>query len=539
MIQDVQNADLHYPDWGSITLGNLPVLQESGAYVAATETVQQMDFDPSLSWNAGQHITELMTLGDFSESLQLQALSLEQIAEMANLSLSELTLDDFPLLGKQTIRDLVTANPALSNLSVDQVPAIADLVSNITSINQPIGELLNNPSISELPLNRLDLSQYPLTSIPGISESLLSEFDQWDSMLIDEIPGLSDVAFSSFPGFSGLQGIPAIVNIVLGEAEEERKNTVSGGYYEGFDIPCTKKCAHIELGLPLEGKQWISGMSQDFTMGGSGFLTGLEPIGVHPFGKAFKLVILEVNEDEGIAIIGAFFRICTQYGCTPYIIGPVPMLPAWEGGFTFVGPVSGSALLTDLVSNQVSDPLPETFSGKANTKLGETSAASAFPRSRTGSSLNTDSPLQSLSSPIENFSILRSFSTGEQDITTKVIRPNPGIDLKADKGSLVKAATAGVVTHAQLDGTQTSGYGNKVIIEHSDSFKTSYSNLQDYSVKAGDVVVQGQAIGHLGNTGYATAPQLHFEVFKDGLLRDPIDYLNLSNSLSEGANDDS
>ncbi|MDH5610263.1 MAG: peptidoglycan DD-metalloendopeptidase family protein [Cyclobacteriaceae bacterium] len=104
----------------------------------------------------------------------------------------------------------------------------------------------------------------------------------------------------------------------------------------------------------------------------------------------------------------------------------------------------------------------------------------------------------------------------------KVERMHMGIDISAATGTPVIATADGVVEVAEyLPHT----YGNMLLIRHGDTYKTRYAQLDDYVVKAGDPVRQGQVIGHVGSSGKSTAPHLHYEVQKDNRNVDPKDYI--------------
>jgi murein DD-endopeptidase MepM/ murein hydrolase activator NlpD len=101
-----------------------------------------------------------------------------------------------------------------------------------------------------------------------------------------------------------------------------------------------------------------------------------------------------------------------------------------------------------------------------------------------------------------------------------------GIDIAGSAGDTVVAADGGeVIVSGWVDNT---GYGNRIMIRHSDGTVTLYGHLQSGSnkVKAGDKVSKGQAIGNRGSTGRSTGPHLHFEVRKSGSsFVNPINYL--------------
>lgn len=96
----------------------------------------------------------------------------------------------------------------------------------------------------------------------------------------------------------------------------------------------------------------------------------------------------------------------------------------------------------------------------------------------------------------------------------KEIDFNRGGSASADLGDTVTAAAAGTVRTAAHQGS-ANGYGNLVKIEHSGGFFTYYAHLNVLAVKAGERVLQGQAIGQVGNTskpGNNISPHLHYEV---------------------------
>ena len=100
-----------------------------------------------------------------------------------------------------------------------------------------------------------------------------------------------------------------------------------------------------------------------------------------------------------------------------------------------------------------------------------------------------------------------------------------GIDIKADRTTVVKAAEAGTVVAIKNDPR----YGLTVIIEHEDGFKTVYSNLLTTEFVVEDEKVEkGQSIGTVGNSAVfeiADEPHLHFEMIKNGEYVDPKLYL--------------
>lgn len=100
-----------------------------------------------------------------------------------------------------------------------------------------------------------------------------------------------------------------------------------------------------------------------------------------------------------------------------------------------------------------------------------------------------------------------------------------GIDIKADKTSVVKASADGKIKSIKNDPR----YGLSIIIEHQNGYETLYANLLTSEfVEVGEEVKQGQSIGTVGNTAtfeILDEPHLHFEITKDGETIDPNEFL--------------
>ena len=100
-----------------------------------------------------------------------------------------------------------------------------------------------------------------------------------------------------------------------------------------------------------------------------------------------------------------------------------------------------------------------------------------------------------------------------------------GIDIKAEKTTVVKAAESGTIKSIKNDPR----YGLTVVIDHGDGYQTIYANLLTSEfVVEGENVEKGQSIGTVGNTAVfevADEPHLHFEILKDSIQQDPNAYL--------------
>lgn len=96
-----------------------------------------------------------------------------------------------------------------------------------------------------------------------------------------------------------------------------------------------------------------------------------------------------------------------------------------------------------------------------------------------------------------------------------------GVDIAAPEGTPIRAVEHGEVIYSD----QLRGYGNMVIIRHSDGIVSVYAHNQVNLVRDGQQVVRGEVIGRVGSTGRVTGPHLHFEIRKNNLAQDPLLYL--------------
>ncbi len=99
---------------------------------------------------------------------------------------------------------------------------------------------------------------------------------------------------------------------------------------------------------------------------------------------------------------------------------------------------------------------------------------------------------------------------------------NDGIAIAVPEGTAVKAAEGGVVAYA---GSELKGYGNLVLIRHTNGFVSAYAHNGELNVKRGESVKRGQTIAKSGQSGNVSTPQLHFELRKGSTPVDPTQYL--------------
>ena len=100
---------------------------------------------------------------------------------------------------------------------------------------------------------------------------------------------------------------------------------------------------------------------------------------------------------------------------------------------------------------------------------------------------------------------------------------HPGLDLPNPAEPPVNAADGGTVVYAGWD---TTGYGNRIDIDHGNGYLTRYAHLSNIFVGLGQLVSRGQNIGQMGSTGRSTGPHLHFEIHYKGIAINPLAILH-------------
>ncbi len=98
---------------------------------------------------------------------------------------------------------------------------------------------------------------------------------------------------------------------------------------------------------------------------------------------------------------------------------------------------------------------------------------------------------------------------------------HPGIDVSTPRGTQIIAPADGVVTFRGPRGA----YGNALVVDHGYGIVTRYAHLDGFNTRPGQRVRRGDVIGFVGNTGRSTAPHLHYEVWVDDQLRNPIKFI--------------
>ncbi|MEI8027229.1 MAG: peptidoglycan DD-metalloendopeptidase family protein [Pseudomonadota bacterium] len=125
-----------------------------------------------------------------------------------------------------------------------------------------------------------------------------------------------------------------------------------------------------------------------------------------------------------------------------------------------------------------------------------------------------------LKSPIEAARVTSGFSMARFHPIFKTNRPHMGVDYGAPEGTPIRAIGSGVVETASY----REGSGNYLQIKHNGTYETAYKHLSAFAknIIPGSKVEQGEIIGYVGSTGWATGPHLHFELYRNGAYVDPL-----------------
>jgi murein DD-endopeptidase MepM/ murein hydrolase activator NlpD len=128
--------------------------------------------------------------------------------------------------------------------------------------------------------------------------------------------------------------------------------------------------------------------------------------------------------------------------------------------------------------------------------------------------------------PIDNKDLKRTASGWGYRIDPiyKIRKFHYGLDFSAPVGTPIYATGNGII-ESVLKESESKGYGNVIIINHLYGYKTLYGHMSKFNVKKGNKIKRGDIIGFVGNTGKSTGPHLHYEVIKEKVKVNPINYL--------------
>lgn len=103
----------------------------------------------------------------------------------------------------------------------------------------------------------------------------------------------------------------------------------------------------------------------------------------------------------------------------------------------------------------------------------------------------------------------------------KTYKMHTGMDFTAPVGTDIYSTGSGTVVEVEYG---SGGYGKHVIVDHGFGYQTLYGHMYKVNVKRGQKVLRGEVLGTVGNTGTSTGPHLHYEVIKNGIKINPVNY---------------
>ena len=125
-----------------------------------------------------------------------------------------------------------------------------------------------------------------------------------------------------------------------------------------------------------------------------------------------------------------------------------------------------------------------------------------------------------LSRPLKSGRITSAYGYRTNPVTGKYSK-HSGLDIGAKEGAEIHAVMSGIVKKSSWEDS----YGNYILIDHGNGYKTLYAHCSKLLKKAGDTVEAGETVALVGHTGRATGPHLHIEVRKNGEKIDPQPFL--------------
>lgn len=191
--------------------------------------------------------------------------------------------------------------------------------------------------------------------------------------------------------------------------------------------------------------------------------------------------------------------------------------------------------INNITANQTNTTTQNKVNSNANTNENTTTLNTTTNTAKTNTTNNTQTETKKEEKQVKELNFAKPV---EGDIVREYAKDNliysntldewtthTGIDIKAEKTTVVKSAEEGTVKSIKNDPR----YGLTIVIEHENGFQSVYSNLLTSEfVVEGERVEKGQSIGTVGNTAVfeiADEPHLHFEILKDSLPVDPSIYI--------------
>ncbi len=219
-------------------------------------------------------------------------------------------------------------------------------------------------------------------------------------------------------------------------------------------------------------------------------------------------VVLPRGPTHQVARGDTLYAIARHYQADPYALARINGLQppyAIQAGETLVLPMRTAAVVAEAPAAG-GDPLPPPTAGTLPPP--ERAPPTTVPRPPAVSGDGFIWPVKG--------KVLSGFGSKAKGLR------NDGINIAADLGAPVMASENGIVAYA---GNELRGFGNLLLIKHSNGWVTAYAHNDRLLVKRGDAVRKGQQIATVGATGNVRNPQLHFELRRGRIAEDPEKHL--------------
>lgn len=179
---------------------------------------------------------------------------------------------------------------------------------------------------------------------------------------------------------------------------------------------------------------------------------------------------------------------------------------------SFYQGISKTDIAVSEIFNSFKNVVQETFSPNVEEPSGETESTTGEKADFSPVFLTVN-----FTNPIKEGNITSKFGYRISPITNKYSL-HTGLDIATPKNTKIYAAYDGIVIKAEYHEIN----GNYVVIEHSNTLKTTYNHCNKLLIKEGETVRKGEVIALVGATGYATSNHLHFEVLLNGKYINPL-----------------
>jgi murein DD-endopeptidase MepM/ murein hydrolase activator NlpD len=279
----------------------------------------------------------------------------------------------------------------------------------------------------------------------------------------------------------------------------------------------------LELSGQTEGDQQLQRLSYDLSHERTLHIVRTED-GL--FTSQIEQHPLEYRQSLGHGIIhDSFYNAATDAGISPNVVMQLADIFGWKINFlTDIKDGDSFSILYESVFKNgervtTGDVLAASFTN--NGKLYQAvrysdSAGNTAYYTPDGKSLERGF----LRYPVEFSRISSGFTHARLHPILNVVREHKGVDFAAPTGTPIHASADGKITFQGWKG----GYGKVVMLQHDGVYSTVYGHMSRFesSLSQGESVKQGQVIGYVGATGYATGPHLHYEFRINGVHQDPL-----------------